>query len=139
MNESIKTITFVGIAAAFFAIAFFTSPQPGNLGIQASKMGQALFEPFDPASATGIEIVEIDPEDSEATSIEVVKTDKGWIIRRPGRPDYPANADNQVKDVSTILFDRQIVDTASEAMGEHAEFGVLDPTKAQPGEIGVGK
>ena len=139
MNESIKTITFVGIAAAFVAIAFFTSPQTGNLGIQASKMGQALFEPFDPASATGIEIVEIDPEDSEATSIEVVKTDKGWIIRRPGRPDYPANADNQVKDVSTILFDRQIVDTASEAMGEHAKFGVLDPTKAQPGEIGVGK
>ena len=102
-------------------------------------MGQALFDPFDPSAATGIEIVEIDEEEGEAKSIEVVKTGKGWFIRRPGRPDYPANADNQVKDVSTILFDLRILDTASDAAGEHAKFGVLDPSKAQPGENGVGK
>lgn len=90
-------------------------------------------------AATGIEIVEIDEENLQAKSIEITQTAQGWFIRRPGKPDYPANADNQVKDVSTILFDLRILDTAGEGAGEHAKFGVLDPTKAQPGDAGVGK
>ena len=102
-------------------------------------MGQPLFESFDPRDATGIEIVEIDEENLEAKSIEVAQTPQGWFIRRPGKPDYPANADNQVKDVSTILFDLRIIDQAAEGAGEHARFGVVDPTKGQPGDPGIGK
>ncbi len=139
MNEINKTLVFSGLAGAFVALAFFTSPQPSDVASKQSRMGQALFETFESTQATGIEIVEIDEEELEAKSIEVVKTDKGWFIRRAGRPDYPANADNQVKDVSTILFDLSILDTASEAAGEHKDFGVLDPSKAQPGDKGVGK
>ena len=139
MNEINKTLVFSGLAGAFVALAYFTSPQPSDVATKQSRMGQALFETFESTEATGIEIVEIDEEELEAKSIEVVKTDKGWFIRRTGRPDYPANADNQVKDVSTILFDLSILDTASEAAGEHKDFGVLDPSKAQPGDKGVGK
>jgi hypothetical protein len=139
MNEISKTITFFGVAVACCAIAFITAPETRDPNTHESRMGQALFEPFDPSAATGIEIVEIDEVDGDAKSIEVVKTEKGWFIRRPGRPDYPANADNQVEDVSTILFDLRILDTASQAAGEHAKFGVLDPTKAQPGDNGAGK
>ena len=68
-----------------------------------------------------------------------LQTPQGWFIRRPGKPDYPANADNQVKDVSTILFDLRIIDQAAEGAGEHARFGVVDPTKGQPGDPGIGK
>jgi hypothetical protein len=143
MNENIKTLIFtllaVTCAAAWAALAYFTSPQTSDLATKQSRMGQDLFGTLDSTEATGIEIVEIDKEDLEAKSIEIVKTDKGWFIRRPGRPDYPANADNQVKDVSTILFDLSILDTASEAQGEHADFGVLDPSKANPGDNGIGK
>ncbi len=139
MNELNKTLVFTGIAGAFVALAYFTSPQPSDLATKQSRMGQALFGTFDPAAATGIEIVEIDNEAGEAKSLEIVKTEGGWVIRRPGRPDYPANADNKVKDVSTILFDLRILDTASEATGEHADFGVLDPSKAAPDDVGIGK
>ena len=139
MNETSKSLTFLGVAAVCCVIAIVTAPETRDPNTHESRMGQALFDPFDPSAATGIEIVEIDEEEGEAKSIEVVKTEKGWFIRRPGRPDYPANADNQVKDVSTILFDLRILDTASDAAGEHAKFSVLDPTKAQPGENGVGK
>ena len=139
MNEINKTLVFSGLAGAFVALAYFTSPQPSDVATKQSRMGQALFETFESTEATGIEIVEIDEEELEAKSIEVVKTEKGWFIRRAGQPDYPANAENQVKDVSTILFDLSILDTASEAAGEHKDFGVLDPSKAQPGDKGVGK
>jgi len=139
MNETNKTLIFSGLAGAFVALAYFTSPQPSDDAAKQSRMGQALFATFDSTEATGIEIVEIDEEELEAKSIEVVKTDKGWFIRRAGRPDYPANADNQVKDVSSILFGLSILDTASGAAGEHKGFGVLDPSKAQAGDKGVGK
>ena len=139
MNEISKSLTFFGVAAVCCIIAYFTAPETRDPNTHESRMGQALFQRFDSSEATGIEIVEVDELEGEAKSIEVVKTEKGWFIRRPSRPDYPANADNQVKDVSTILFDLRIVDTASQAAGEHAKFGVVDPTKAQPGDEGVGK
>ena len=139
MNENIKSIAFIGTAVAFAAFAIFSTPEKIDPTSTGSQMGQALFETFDTRSATGIEIVEIDEENLEAKSLEIAQTDKGWWIRRPSKPDYPANADNQVKDVSTILLDLRILDVASEGAGEHASYGVVDPSKANPGDAGVGK
>lgn len=139
MKENKTTILFIAAAVACIALAFITAPVKRDPSSKGSRMGQPLFETFDPRQATGIEIVEMDEEKLEAKSIEVAQTDKGWFIRRPGKPDYPANADNQVKDVSTILFDVRILDQAGEGAGEHAKFGVLDPSRAQPGDTGVGR
>ena len=139
MNENKKTIFFIAAAAISVALAYFSVPPKIDPTSKGSRMGQALFDTFDTRQATGIEIVEIDEENLEAKSIEVAQTDKGWFIRRPQKADYPANADNQVKDVSTILLDLRILDTATEGAGEHANFGVLDPSKANPGDRGIGK
>ncbi|HAD21174.1 MAG TPA: hypothetical protein DCF87_03555 [Opitutae bacterium] len=139
MNENNKTILFIVAAAACVALAFNTAPDERDPSAQGSKMGQALFESFDPRSATGIEIVEIDEDDLVSKSIEVSQTEKGWLIKRPGKVDYPANADNQVKNVSSLLFDLRIIDQAAEGAGEHANFGVLDPSKANPSDAGIGK
>ena len=102
MNENNKTLLFILAAVACVALAFYTAPEARDPSAQSSKMGQALFESFDPRSATGIEIVEIDEENIESKTFEVSQTDKGWFIKRPGKTDYPANADNQVKNVSSI-------------------------------------
>ena len=139
MNENSKTILFVIVAAAAISLAYFSAPEARDPSAQGSKMGQALFESFDPRSATGIEIVEVDEENIASKTLEVSQTERGWFIKRPGKADYPANADNQVKNVSSILFDLRIIDQAGEGAGEHAKFGVLDPTKANPSEVGVGK
>ena len=139
MNENTKSIAFIGVAILFALLAIYTTPEKIDPTSKGSRMGQALFESFDTREAVGIEIVEIDEENIEAKSIEIAQNEKGWWIRRPQKPDYPANADNQVKDVSTILLDLQIIDIASEGAGEHAKFGVLDPSKAEPSETGIGK
>ena len=139
MKENSKSIIFIAVAVACVALAVSSIPQKIDPASKGNRMGQALFETFDPRQATGIEIVEIDEENLEAKSLEVAQTEKGWWIRRPQKADYPANADNQVKDVSTILLDLRILDTASEGAGEHATYGVLDPSSANPGDRGVGK
>ena len=139
MNENKKTITFLLAAIVAVAIATFTSPTKRDPSAKPNLMGQALFESFDPRAVTGIEIVEVDEEDIQIKSIEVTQTDKGWFIRRPGKADYPANADNQLKDVASILFDLRIIDQAGEGAGEHIKFGVLNPSKADPTQTGIGR
>ena len=139
MNENKKTITFLVAAIVAVAIATFTSPTKRDPSAKPNLMGQALFESFDPRAVTGIEIVEVDEDDIQTKSIEVTQTDKGWFIRRPGKADYPANADNQLKDVASILFDLRIIDQAGEGAGEHSKLGVLDPSKADPTQSGIGR
>jgi len=139
MKENKKTITFLGAAIIAVGIATFTSPTKRAPSEKANLMGQALFESFDARAVTGIEIVEVDEEDIQTKSIEVTQTEKGWFIRRPGKADYPANADNQLKDVSSMLFDLRIIDQAGEGAGEHAKFGVLNPSKAEATESGIGR
>ena len=97
MNENTKTIVFIVAAAACLGLSMITAPVKRDPSSKTNQMGQPLFETFDPREATGIEIVEIDEEKIEAKSIEVTQTSMGWFIRRPGKTDYPANADNQVK------------------------------------------
>ena len=139
MKENKKTITFLGAAIIAVCIATFTSPTKRDPSAKANLMGQALFESFDARAVTGIEIVEVDEEDIQTKSIEVTQTEKGWFIRRPGKADYPANADNQLEDVSSMLFDLRIIDQAGEGAGEHAKFGVLNPSKADATESGIGR
>ena len=139
MKENKKTITFLGAAIIAVCIATFTSPTKRDPSAKANLMGQALFESFDARAVTGIEIVEVDEEDIQTKSIEVTQTEKGWFIRRPGKADYPANADNQLEDVSSMLFDLRIIDQAGEGAGEHAKFGALNPSKADATESGIGR
>jgi len=139
MNENKKTITFVVAAIAAVAIATLTSPTKRDPSAKPNLMGQALFESFDARAVTGIEIVEVDEEDIQSKSIEVTQTDKGWFIRRPGKADYPANEDNQLKDVASMLFDLRIIDQAGEGAGEHSKLGVLDPSKEDPTQSGIGR
>jgi len=139
MKENKKTITFLITAIIAVTLATFTSPTKRDPSAKPSLMGQSLFESFDPRSVTGIEIVEVDEDDIQSKSIEVTQTEKGWFIRRPGKADYPANADNQLKDVASMLFDLRIIDQAGEGAGEHGKFGVLDPLKTDATESGIGR
>jgi hypothetical protein len=139
MNDNTKTLAFLGAAGAAIALAWTSMPKGREATSSGNKMGQALFDQFDGTAATAINITEVDQEFQEAKSIEVAQTDKGWFIKRSGKADYPADADNQLEGVSTVLLDIRIHDVASEGSGEHAKFGVLDPNSANPQDSGIGK
>ena len=67
MNEKFKTPIFITAAVASLMLAYFTAPKVMDPALQGSKMGQALFESFDPSEATGIEIIEFDDEEETVT------------------------------------------------------------------------
>ncbi|MFP6894285.1 MAG: DUF4340 domain-containing protein, partial [Opitutales bacterium] len=139
MNDNTKTLAFLGAAGVAIALAWTSMPQGREATVSGNKMGQALFDQFDGTAATAINITEVDQEFQETKSIEVAQTAKGWFIKRPGKADYPADADNRLQGVSTVLLDISIHDVASEGRGEHAKFGVLNPKEANPQDSGIGK
>ena len=87
MNETIKTIAFGAIAVVALILSYLTSQKPDDSAGEESKMGQALFETFDPMTATGIEIAEFDEDSSDAKSLEIVKDVAASAERKCARAD----------------------------------------------------
>lgn len=134
MNENAKTFTFLGVAAAFAALAYFTGPEDLRKIAQASKKGLELFT-FSATETSGIEVVEMSaPENGPAArrSIEVAEKTEGWYVQRP-RFSYPADAKGKVGRMATSLAGLRIHDLESDKQGDHAKHGVLDPADA--GEV----
>ena len=146
MNENAKSFTFIGLAVAFAAIAYFTSPADLKEVAQASKKGLEFFS-FSATKASGIEVVEMTkPEDGPSVkkSIEVSEEPAGWYIKRP-KFKYPADAKGKVGRMATSLAGLVIHDLESDKQGDHAKYGVLDPsdpeevTKAEGDASATGK
>ncbi|MFP6899796.1 MAG: peptidylprolyl isomerase, partial [Opitutales bacterium] len=84
-----------------------------------------------------LQIVEFDEDKGQAENFEVVSTADGWFI--PSHENYPADADNQLEDVASMLIGVTKLGVESEDKGSHKDYGVANPENAQPGSLGVGK
>ena len=58
----------------------------------------------------------------------------------PSNSNYPADAENQIRDSVSGLLDLKVIDVASEKASDHETFGVIEPDidKLKAGDQGVG-
>ena len=138
MTENTKTCLFVGLAAAALAIAMLTQPQGIDQLPDDGDSGNVFFPDFeDPLAANKLQIVEFDEDKGQAENFEVASSSAGWFI--PSHENYPADADNQLEDVASMLIGVTKLGMESEDKGSHKEYGVMNPENAKPGSSGVGK
>ena len=134
MSEIAKTLTYLGSALVISAVAFFTRPGPMGVAPPPEK-GKPLFAEFtDPYKATSMRIVRFDETLGEISTFQVAQKAGRWVI--PTHEDYPADAEDQLKDAATSLVDLTVIGVASDTAGEHALFGVVEPN---PGETTIGE
>lgn len=140
MNESLRTLTFVGVAALAALTAFATRPvlDRADVADPGTIVGQQLFKEFtDPLAARTLEIREYDEKTSESRTFRVSQQPSGlWVI--PSHGDYPADAESQLKAVAETVGDLKCLGIASEVSSDHTLYGVNDPEKAEVGSQGVG-
>jgi hypothetical protein len=140
MNESIRTLVFVGVGALAALTAFATRPRLDTAAVTGvgSLVGQQLFKDFtDPLAARSLEIKEYDETTSQPKPFRVAQQPSGiWVI--PSHGDYPADAESQLKAVAETLSDLKCLGIASEVSTDHTLYGVNDPEKAEIGSQGVG-
>lgn len=140
MNDSMKTLAFVGTAAVVSILAFITYPSASTETAVTRKNG-SLFENFtDPLAAKSIEIVSYDETMGSIETLKVQQNSEGkWVI--PSKSDYPADAQNQLRDVANSLMSLTILDVATDLREEHELFGVVEPDadKVKAGAKNVGR
>jgi hypothetical protein len=145
MNESIRTVVFVAVAAVVALAAYASRPKledPGSGGLPTG-IGNPLFPDFkDPLLARSLEIKQFDEDTAQVSSFEVTQQPNGlWTI--PSHGNYPADAESQLKAVAETLADLKIIavqtdETTIDKQKEHELYGVIDPNKVEVGTKGVG-
>jgi hypothetical protein len=133
-----KTATFIGVALATTVLAIVTRPRTEPFQPDEA-VGQPLFAEFeDPLTAKSLEVVRFDQDLGELKSFKVAQENGLWVI--PSHQNYPADAEDQMRDAATMFVDLDVISLATNADGEHAEFGVVQPDKDKltVGSEGVG-
>lgn len=140
MNEMTKTGIYIGIAVVLAALAFSTQPKKEEYR-PVGAVNKALFDDFkDPGEAASLEIVRYLEADGKLDPFKVAKDSATGRWQIPSHSNYPADAENQMRDAATMFLDLKALGIASEVADDHRMFGVLEPDleKVKAGDEGVG-
>jgi hypothetical protein len=142
MNEATKTLIYLGVAAAIL-IAAIVDRSVSRSGAQTitadSEIDKPLFPDFeDPLAAKSLEIVTFDEGTAALKSFKVAQVGDRWVV--PSHGNYPADAENRLRDAASSLITLRAIDVATDMPNEHAELGVIEPSseKLKVGSEGVG-
>jgi hypothetical protein len=139
MNETTKTLTFVGAAAGLLAIAIFMRPAPLGLS-KTDDSGQPFFPDFkDPLQAKSLEVIEFDEDQAALKPFKVAQVRGIWSI--PSHENYPADAQHQLALAASSLIDLKKLAYVSDKKADQEVYGVVDPTSKDltAASTGVGK
>ena len=138
MNETTKTLTFVGVAA--LAIVLALEPwKRGPESAQTQLAGTPLFPRLTDALAPrSMDIIEFDETTASLRPFSVAQVNGLWSI--PSHQNYPADAREHLAEATTTLMGVDILKVVTSNPGEHELYGVIDPDiqKLKPGMQGVG-
>lgn len=140
MNENIKTLIFVAVAAVAMGVGGTVNWYRPSVQDDESLGTGPLFAEFtDPASAKAMEIIEFDQDTATVHPFKVSQVKGRWAI--PSHDDYPADAARQLAEASANMIDAKKLSVASTEEASYEEFGVIDPDpkKLGSGATGVGK
>ena len=123
MNENLKTLTFVVVAAA---VVLWPGSSKPSLPTSAAEdfRNQLLYPDFkNPLDAASLEIVKYDEAKGELITVSRWRKSphKGktrWSI--PSHDDYPADAKNQMASAAAALMGLKIIDMVSDDEGDQA-------------------
>lgn len=127
MNETTRTLTFVGIAVAALALAFVTdrASQPVEL-TGYENVGTEFYPDFtDPTQAKSLRVVDYDEDSATLKVFNVEFKDGLWKI--PSHHDYPADAEDELAETAASLVGVVRGALESRRKSDHERFGVIDP------------
>lgn len=144
MNETQKTGILAAITAVVIVLAVATRPvtvtkqeEKGGLAT-----GELLFkdDALDIGKAASLKITKFDENKLSMESFEVVKDKTTGLWKIPSEYDYPADAEEQLKNATAPLTDLRILNIVEDAgRNDQPLYGVVEPSeKLEAGVTGVG-
>src|SRR5688572_14432472 len=140
MRETQKTVIYIGIALVLGIVTVLARPRQEPVRGPAI-VGKELFDKFtDPTKAAGLQVVRYVEDVGEVHTFEVTKNPTTGLWSIPSHGNYPADAQDQMKDAASSLSGLTVLDVASENQQDHQLYGVIEPNKEKlkVGDKGVG-
>ncbi len=140
MKDWTKTGLFLLVGGALTAAAVgLNASNRARPADTDTRVGQPLFEQFDPAAVKSLEVVARDPVSQEIRRFKVANVDGVWRI--PSHHNYPAEAAKRLANCATALFGLDRVALAGRYTADQKRYGVIAPdsdeaTSAEIEEIG---
>lgn len=131
MNETTRTLTFVGVAAVLAAAAFgmHVANQPPSLE-EFSDVGEEFYADFDnPREATGLRVAAYNDEAARVDAFNVEFKNGLWRI--PSHHGYPADGEERLAKTATSIIGLERGALVSTSAEDHKRLGVLDPLDAK--------
>ncbi|TWT77537.1 hypothetical protein Pla123a_21980 [Posidoniimonas polymericola] len=138
MNETNKTLTFLGVAAVACVAAYLSQPQSAEIDVESEVVGKPLTKSFEAEQAGRMKITRFDEDAASLSTFEVAQDGRLWTI--PSKGGYPADAQSQMAEAVNGVLDREILSVVTSNPADHPEYGVVDPDspKLDVGQTGVG-
>lgn len=139
MNESMRTLIFVGLAMFSLVVANFAGPAKPKLPSEFSGVRAEFFPDFKDASAAkSLTLVNYNADQGEIRVFGVEQgADQVWRI--PTRNNYPVDGKDRLGKTATSVIGIKRETLAGMRKSQHADFGVLDPNSGKVSDFkGVG-
>lgn len=125
MDETRKTLAFVGAAALATVAAYLAAPaDPAPEAF--SDRGEVFFPEFtDPNEAASLEVIDFDEVTGGVAAFNVVFKGTRWRI--PSHHNYPADDRDRLARTAAGLIEVRKDDVVAEVAADHEALGVVDP------------
>ncbi len=125
LNESVKTLAFVIVAAGLAITAAVVEPETATPKILSDE-GEAFYPNFrDPQAVKTIEVVDYDDATATARPFQVDSQKGRWVL--PTHSNYPVDAGDRLVKTAAALMDLKKDSVRSDSPQDHAKYGVIDP------------
>jgi Domain of unknown function (DUF4340) len=125
MSETLKTAGFLAGAVALAIAAGVTAPERRVASLMSDE-GQPFYPEFKDAQAVkAIEVVDYDESTATARPLKVEFRKNRWLIATNN--DYPIDVGDRLVKTSAALIDLKKDQVKSDAVQDHAKYGVIDP------------
>ncbi len=124
MNESMRTVTYVGVAAVSMVLAAFLAPSTPKAPDEFAEVGRPFYADFDATAATSLTVVSFS-EDARSKVFNVELKNGKWVIG--SHRNYPADGKDRLAKTATSVIGIKKEQFATKDPEQYASLQVVDP------------
>ena len=125
MNETKRTLVFVGVAVVSLIAAVFAAPKI-NDPLADMNLGSEFYPDFsDPTKAASLTVVVFNDDTAQRQQFIVENNNGTWTI--PSHNNYPADAAERLANTAASLIGIKRDGFQSQSADSHEALGVVDP------------
>jgi len=129
MNESTRTMSFLGAAVASLVLAFFFAPATPRPPDDFSEVGKPFYNEFDVSSAKSLMVVSFSDNAMEPKTFRVEQKDNKWGILLDPRNNvyYPADGEDRLAKTAASVLDVTREQFVTKDPEQYPALRVVDP------------